>query len=205
MGSTVTGEGASPYIAQNGIEVAFGGKGVVKGTTVTANECELAGICSSTDLENQADGVLFYAASPGSSVSSSTVSDNDLGVYYASGSAMVPATPDVKITKDRLSDNRYEGIQLEEGKASISNDQIVGTGELGIAIYQAATQESGSFSIASKTTIEGMSVAAIGVLTDGKAGDPAGIFTIKNSSISKNVAEVSNTSSNFTVVRKNDT
>ena len=205
MGSTVTGEGPSPYIAQNGIEVAFGGKGVVKGTTVSANECEIGGpICSSTNLENQADGVLFYAAASGSAVMSSTISGNDLGVYYASGSATVPAKADVKITKNRLSDNRYEGILLEEGKASISGDQIVGGGELGIAIFQASFQQSGSFSSATKTTIEGMSVAAVGVLTDGKAGDPAGTFTIKNSSISKNAAEVSNTSSNFTVVQKNN-
>ena len=47
-----------------------------------------------------------------------------------------------------------------------------------------------------------MSVAAVGVLTEG-AG-PAGTFTIKNSSISKNAAEVSNSSPNFTVIKKND-
>ncbi len=126
-----------------------------------------------------------------------------MGVYYSSGSATVPAKADVKISKNRLSDNRYEGILLEEGKAGISGDTIVGGGELGIAILQASYQESGDFSSANKTTIEGMSVAAVGVIVEGSG--PAGSFTIKNSSISKNAAEVSNPSSNFTVVRKNDT
>jgi hypothetical protein len=205
LDSTITGEGPSPYIAQNGVEVAYGGAGVVKGTTVTANECELAGACSSSDLENQADGVLFYAAAPRSGVSGSTISDNDMGVYYASGSATVSSSPEVKISSDRLSDNRYEGVLLEEGKAALTDDTITGGGELGIAINQAQSQASGSFSSANKSTIEGMSVAAVGVVTDGLAGDPAGTFTIKNSSISKNAAQVSNPSSNFTVVRKNDT
>ncbi len=202
INTTVTGEGPSPWTAQNGIEVAFGGQGTVKGSTISGNECELAGICSSSDLENQADGVLFYAAAAKSSVTGSSVSDNDLGVYYSSGSATEPSSPQVKIAGNRLTDNRYEGILLEEGRASISSDTIGGTGELGIAILQASYQESASDSTANKSTIEGMSVAAVGVLEEGTG--PAGTFTIKNSSISKNAAEVSNPSSNFTVVKKND-
>ncbi len=202
VNTTVTGEGPSPWIAQNGVEVAFGGQGTIKGATISGNECELAGVCSSSDLENQAAGVLFYQAASKSGVTGSLVSGNDLGVYYSSGSAMEPSSPQVKIAGDRLSDNRYEGILLEEGKASISEDTITGGGELGIAILQASFQESASDSSANKSTIEGMSVAAVGVLTEGTG--PAGTFTIKNSSISKNAAEVSDASSNFTVVKKND-
>ncbi len=202
MNTSVTGEGASPWIAQNGIEVAFGGQGSVKGSTISGNECELVGVCSSSDLENQADGVLFYQAAAKSGVTGSTASDNDLGVYYSSGSATEPSSPQVKIAGDRLTDNRYEGILLEEGRASIAEDTITGTGELGIAILQASFQESASESSANKSTIEGMSVAAVGVLAEGTG--PAGTFTIKNSSISKNAAEVSDSSSNFTVVKKND-
>jgi hypothetical protein len=204
IGSSITGAGPSPWIAQNGVEIAFGGQGSVKSTTVSANECELSGVCSSSDIENQATGVLFYQAASGSSVTSSTISGNDLGVYYASGSAAEPSSAQVKIAKDRLIDNRYEGILLEEGIASIGADTITGTGELGIALLQAGYQESSSDSSASTTTIEGMSVAAVGVITDGAPGDPAGTFTIKSSSISKNASEVSNPSSNFTVVKKND-
>ena len=44
--STITGEGPSPYTAQNGVEVAYGAKGTVKSTVISDNECELAGACS---------------------------------------------------------------------------------------------------------------------------------------------------------------
>src|SRR6202012_6156564 len=108
------------------------------------NECELAGICSSTDLENQADGVLFYQAAAKSGVSGSTISDNDLGVYYSSGSATEPSSPQVKIAHNQLTDNRYEGILLEEGKASIVSDTITGGGELGIVSLQAVVQKAAS-------------------------------------------------------------
>ncbi len=200
--SSVTGEGPSPWTAQNGIEIAFGGSGSVKNSTITGNECELSGVCSASDYENQADGVLFYQAAPGSSLTHSTVSDNDLGVYYASGSATEPSSPEVSIGKDHLSNNRYEGILLEEGIASISGDTIDGTGEFGIAILQASYQQSASNSTAEASTIEGMSVAAVGVLVESPG--PAGTFTIQHSSISKNAAEVENNSSNFTVVKSND-
>lgn len=203
INSSVTGEGVSPWTAQNGIEIAFGGKGTVVSSTITGNECELAGACSSSDLENQAAGVLFYQAAPGSAVSGSRITDNDLGVYYASGSATEPSSAEVKIDKNQLVDNRYEGILLEEGIASISKDTIDGTGEYGVEIYQASYQETSSNSVATKDTIEGMSKAAIGVVTDGQT-DPPGTFTITSSSISKNATEVENTSPNFTVIEKND-
>jgi hypothetical protein len=202
VGSTIEGEGAELWTAQNGVEVAFGGEGNVAGSTIAENECEDPGVCSSSDIENQADGVLFYQAAPGSSVSRSTVTHNDLGIYYSSGSATEPSSPEVKIAKNHLSENRYEGILLEEGIASIGGNTIDGPGELGIAVFQTSSQGSASNSVAANDMIEGMSVAAVGVLTEGVG--PAGTFTVKHSSISKNAAEVDNTSSNFTVVRKHD-
>ena len=201
INTTVTGEGPSPWIAQNGVEVAFGGQGMVKGSTISGNGA------NSRDLQLHRPGKPGRrgALLPGGS----GLRRERLGHlgqrsrrYYSSGSATEPSSSQVKISENTLSDNRYEGILLEEGKANITLDTITGGGELGIAILQASFQESPSESSANKSTIEGMSVAAVGVLTEG-AG-PAGTFTIKNSSISKNAAEVSNTSPNFTVVKKND-
>ncbi|MDQ6811792.1 MAG: hypothetical protein M3Z95_07840, partial [Actinomycetota bacterium] len=57
-GSTITSEGPSPYIGQNGIEVAYGGKGNITATTVAGNECNLANICKPS-TEEQASGILF--------------------------------------------------------------------------------------------------------------------------------------------------
>jgi hypothetical protein len=202
--SLITGEGPSPYIAQNGIEVAFGAKGTISDTSVTGNECEVAEVCSSTSLGEQATGALFLGAATGSKLSESTISGNDIGVYYASTSPSQPTKPEVKLSFDNLISNRYEGAVLEEGDASLTGDTIKGTGQVGIDVVQSASLPYADDSSATRATIEGMSVAAVAITTDNSPGDPSGIFTIKNSSISKNAAEVLDPSTNFTVTRKGD-
>jgi hypothetical protein len=129
IGSTVTGEGPSPYIGQNGVEVAYGGEGSIRSSTVAANECNV-GSCGATG--EQASGVLFYQAAPGSSVSTSTIEENDAGAYYASGSAIEPSSPEVTFTRNVLTSNRYEGFELEEGKAALKSDTVNGSGRVGI-------------------------------------------------------------------------
>lgn len=202
--SVVTGEGPSPWIAQNGIEVAFGAKGTISGTTVSGNECELEGVCTSGNLEEQATGLLFFGAAAGSKVSDSTISGNDIGAYYASTSPTQPTKPELKLLSSHLTGNRYEGAVLEEGDATLTRDVISGSGQVGIDVVQSASQTYADDSTASHSTIEGMSVAAIAITTDGSSEDPSGIFTIKSSSISKNAAQVLDPSTNFTVTRKGD-
>jgi hypothetical protein len=203
-GSVVTGEGPSTDIAQNGIEVAFGAKGTISGTTIGGNECEVAGVCSSASLGEQATGLLFFGAAAGSKVSDSTSSGNDIGAYYASTSPTQPLKPELKLLSSHLTGNRYEGAVLEEGDASLSRDIISGGGEVGIDIVQSASQPYADDSSASSCTIEEMTVAAVAITTDGLSGDPSGIFTIKGSSISRNAAQVLDPSTNFTVTRKGD-
>jgi hypothetical protein len=202
--SVVTGEGPSPYISQNGIEVAFGAKGTISGTTISGNECEVSGVCSPTALEEQATGLLFYGAAVGSKVSSSTSSDNDIGAYYVSMSATQPTKPELKLISSHLTSNRFEGAVLEQGDAGLTRDTITGAGAVGIDVVQSASQHFADDSTASGCTIEGMTTAAVAITTDQLSGDPSGIFTIKGSSISKNAAEVLDPSTNFTVTRKGD-
>jgi hypothetical protein len=196
--STVTGEGSSPYTAQNGIEIAFGGGGTVKSTTVTGNECSLEPNCGATG--EQASGVLFFEATPGSQVTNSTIRENDLGVYYASGESTVPATSEVSISKDVLTSNRYEGILLEEGKASLTSDTINGSGRVGIDLFQVGTQESSSESSATKMKISGQSEAAIKVESDKEPTDKPGKFVITKSTETGNGALLINESNNFEVI-----
>jgi hypothetical protein len=92
--STVTGEGPTPYIAQNGVQVAFGAKGIIKSSEITGNECDVAS-CSAAG--EKATGVLFYEAAAGSSIASSHVNDNDMGIYYSEGGA----SASVAMSKDR--------------------------------------------------------------------------------------------------------
>jgi hypothetical protein len=200
----VTGEGPSPYIAQNGIEVAYGAKASIQTTTVSGNECELAGVCSSGALGEQATGLLFYGAAAGSKAGEDTLTGNDIGAYYASTSPTKPTKAEVSFAFDKLVSNRYEGFVLEEGAASMKADSITGTGLIGIDIVQSASQPYADNSSASAMTIEGMSVAAVNIATDKAPGDPAGTFKIQKSSISKNAVKVNNPSANYNVSEKDN-
>jgi hypothetical protein len=197
-GSTITGEGSSPYIAQNGVEVAYGGTATIKSSTVSGNECSIETVCGAR--AEQASGVLFYAAGAGSSLTSSTVRENDLGVYYASGKSFVPASAEVAISKDVLTSNRYEGVLLEEGKASLKSDTINGSGRVGIDLYQASYQTSASESSASSTKISGQAEAAIEVESDKEPSDIAGKFLITKTTATGNGSLLINESSNFEVI-----
>jgi hypothetical protein len=173
--STVTGEGPTPYTAQNGVEVAYGASAAIKSSTISANECEYPGVCGPTS--EQASGVLFYQAASGSKVSTSTIDENDDGIYYASGSATEPASPDVSAINDVLTSNRYEGVFLEEGKAALKSLRINGSGRVGIELFQTAAQESAIESSSTGTRISGQSEASIKVSSDKALGDTPGKFT----------------------------
>lgn len=195
--STVTGEGPSPYLAQNGIQISFGGKGTVKGTTISGNECN-APSCGAEG--EQAAGVLFYEAAAGSSISGSAIKENDMGAYYASGSETVPAAPDVTIGKSLLRANRFEGIALEEGRAAVKSDTIEGPGRVGIALYQFEESLSSSESSATKTRVSGQSEAAIKVESDLQPGDKPGRFEFIKSTHSEDGTVVIDESPSFEVI-----
>jgi hypothetical protein len=196
----VTGEGPSPYIAQNGIQVAFGAEGTIKSTTVSGNECSLLHVCSSTNLEDQGTGVLFYEATPGSSVSSSTLQENDIGAYFDSTSDTIPASPEVTFAKDILTNNRYEGFVLEQGKALLSHDTINGSGDIGIDLVQSKTQTAASASSATHTKVEDQAEAAIKVESDKSPKDTPGSFDFADGTFSGDATVLENESNDFEVV-----
>lgn len=195
--STITGEGVSPYIAQNGVQISFGGRGTVNSSTISGNECNEE-VCGPQGA--QGAGVLFFEAAAGSELSKSTVSSNDMGAYYASGSSTVPASPDVTLKKNMFSGNRYEGVALEEGKALLSGDTINGPGLVGVALYQFEGALSASESSATKLTVNGQSEAAIKVESDKQPGDIPGKFTVSHFSHTADGMALINESSNFEVL-----
>lgn len=197
--STITGEGPSPWIAQNGIEIAFGAGGTVKSSTVSGNECDVA-ICL-TDAEEQATGVLFYGAATGSSVSSSTLEQNDIGGYYDSTSVSQPAAAEVTFAKDTLTGNRYEGFVLEQGKALLNKDTIDGSGKVGIDLVQTKEQSLASQSSAIHTKVEDQTEAAIRVESDKSTEDKEGSsFAFTDGTFSGNGTVLDNESNDFEVV-----
>jgi len=181
--STVTGEGPDTHTAQNGIQVGYGAEGTIKSSTISGNECELAVHCGAS--VEQASGVLFYGAAAGSSISSSTVKENDLGVTF---------------TKDVLTSNRYEGFVLEQGKALLNKDTINGGGDVGIELEQYEGQTLASESSATHTKVEDQTEAAIKVESDKKSGDIAGSFDFTDGTFSGDATVLDNESNNFEVV-----
>jgi Right handed beta helix region len=198
--TTVTGAGATPAIAQNGIQVSGDGVAKIKSSKISGNECDVA-VCGPEGFsQTQSTGLLFYGGAPGSSVTSSTISGNDVGAYYVTGSASQPASPELVLGKDLFTGNRYEGVELDEGDALLKSDTIAGPGEIGIELYQYEGQALSSQSSAKSTKIEGMSEAGVRVASDKEPGDVPGTFTFSKSTFSGNATVLINESSNFEVL-----
>lgn len=198
--TTVTGAGATPETAQNGIQVSYGAGGTIQSSTISGNECDNASCGSDALTSTQSTGILFYGAAAGSKVTKTTLSGNDIGVYYASESATQPASPEVTVSDDLFSGNRYEGLVLEQGNALIKHNTITGPGNVGIELIQDEAEAYAPSSSATGDDIEGMSVAAVEVQSDKQPGDKPGSFTIAKSAISKNAQAVIDESETFTVV-----
>lgn len=119
----------SKQIASNGIEVVDGAVGVVSGTNVSGNECNVPAACGNdpfTDTESA--GVLTIGAAAGTKFTGMTIHGNDMGIY----------TDDrVTATGDNASGNRYVGIYVDADAsgAIVSNDtasRVSSVGQYGI-------------------------------------------------------------------------
>lgn len=125
--TTITGAGPAP-IGQNGIQVSRGAVANINKVKISGDECDIVGVCgsgSSREWEEDAAGVLFYEAGSPSTVSSSKLTDNDIGVEYVSGSATLPATPELSLTADKVNGGDAS-VQLNEGNATLSSDTLTG-------------------------------------------------------------------------------
>ncbi len=183
-GVKVTGAGPTPAIAQNGIEVAEGAWASITGSTVRGNECDVS-VCGPDSLsQTQSTGVLFFDAAPGSVLSHSTASGNDIGVYFLAAS---DGQTGAWIGHDSVVNNRYEDICLDQGKAEIDSTQIRG-GNVALQSIQYVGQTAGVDSTASHDTIGPSSVHALQVYSDQGSGDVAGKLVVSDSAIHGSVS-----------------
>jgi hypothetical protein len=203
--TTVAGIGATAQIAQNGIQISNGAQGTIVGAKVTGNECNYNApvTCGPDGFNNvQSAGVLFYGAAAGSSISASTISGNDMGVYSDDTSPTAPTSPNVSILGDTLA-NRYEGVVLDQGLTEIDGDSFSG-GEAGIDVLQYSAQSYAPNGSASLDTFRGASIAAVAVESDQSPGDFAGTLTVRLSDLRGNAARVVNNSLNYRVLQQFD-
>jgi len=187
--------------AENGIQVSYGALGTINKATISGNECQLPGTCGPDGLnDTQATGILFYGAASGSSVKNSTISGNDLGVYYASSAATEPTKAEVTISGNNISSNADEQIALDQGVAAVNSNTLGGSGLVGIEVLQYNGQTYAPLPTATKDTISGQGVGVKVYSDQAATGDLAGTFRITNSQfLTGNTTALQNNSANYTV------
>ena len=122
--TTITGAGPADQ-GQNGIQVSRGAVADISKVRISDNECT-APTCGSSSRQNWAEdaaGVLFYEPGASSTVSSSKLSENNLGVEYVSGEP--PAKSEIALTADKISGG-YASALLDQGDATLEGDKLSG-------------------------------------------------------------------------------
>jgi len=117
--NTITGAGPTPLIAQNGV-VVVSAEATIQGNTVTGNECNHSSCGPDPINDTQSTGVLLLFAQPGTTVSGNSLSANDIGVYNNA----VGATT---ITGNQVRNDRYGGIFLDQGDATVRANVVTGS------------------------------------------------------------------------------
>ena len=119
---TVKGAGPAPT-AQNGIQISRGAVVKVTESSFADNECAApsCGNANATQLEEDAAGVLFYKEGPGSSVASSTINENDLGVSHITETET--NKPQATVLTSTLAKDRYAAVMVGQGFAAVNKDK----------------------------------------------------------------------------------
>ncbi len=124
LNSAVTGSGFHTSNAQNGIQVSNGASGTIAHSTVANNECSTVINATCGSQGYQAAGILFYDAAPrGSSLTDSTIENNDYGVYYLAG-APAPTGSGLLIQGDSFKNQNYSAMLLDQGWTTVNGDTV---------------------------------------------------------------------------------
>jgi parallel beta-helix repeat protein len=158
--NVVTGPGATPLIASNGVVVVSAAVSIAN-NTVSGNECNHASCGADPVNDTQSCGILLIDPASGTAVSGNTISGNDIGVYNSSSIT----TP---ISGNQLSGNRYEGILLDQGDAAVASNSVQG-GNIGVALISFAGNTGNSSGTLTCNHIEGAGVG-IELIDDGGDG-----------------------------------
>jgi len=190
--TTITGAGPANQ-GQNGIQVSRGAVATISGVKISGNECTVpsCGYSSQQNWAEDAAGVLFYEPGASSTVSSSKLSANNIGVEYVSGEP--PATSEITLTGDKISGG-YASVQLNEGAAKLEGDKLSGA-LIGIDLgsYWGEKDSSGPQVTATGDKVQGSTAA---VLVESSLAGLTGSLTLTGSHVT---GAVTNNDPQFTI------
>lgn len=134
----ITG-GASPFspVAQIGIALSGAILAQVEENIVTANACTFPGCGADPITQGQSVGIgSLGVMSGGSEIADNRVSDNDVGIYAL-------FSPNCcTISANRLKDNRFFGIVIQNGDGATTGNTVKG-GQVGIGVVADAVDTVG--------------------------------------------------------------
>jgi nitrous oxidase accessory protein NosD len=123
--SEIIGAGPNLNLAQNGVQVSAGALATIRNNTIRDLLCE-NGSCGSDPTDKFASSaIILFGAGSGVVAEDNRLLNNDIGIYNLSIGTI--------IQNNILDGNRYIGILLDEGSATVSNNQIVG-GDYGVLL-----------------------------------------------------------------------
>jgi parallel beta-helix repeat protein len=191
--NVVTGPGATPLIASNGVVVVDATASIVN-NTISGNECNHA-VCGPDPVaDTQSCGVLLIGVPGTTTVTGNSVSANDIGIYNIS-------TGPTTISGNQLSGNRFEGIVLDEGSATVSLNLVQG-GNIGVLAVSFTGNGANSSGTLTCNHITGAG-AGIKVIDDDGGDGVVPTIGGMNNSITGNTAGFQNTSATAQTFTKN--
>jgi parallel beta-helix repeat protein len=124
--SQVIAADAPEVVGQIGIFGAIGPKVIIVDNKISGNICNNPECGPDFFTQVQGSGIFLVNINQDSIISGNKVTNNDLGIALAENSGCC------KIENNKLSDNRFFGITIIDGKNTISNTKIFG-GNFGVA------------------------------------------------------------------------
>lgn len=162
-GTTVTGDGPTPAIAQNGIQISLGATASVTRSTITGNNYTGTGVASSTGILVFGGGGSVCGIGPSSplvkyaSFENNTLIGNDVGIDLANYNSACTASATTP-TRDTVRGNR---IQNSNGYPSADANISGWSATVG---YQAGVQDYGDGDVICSNAISGAGYAPLGTL-----------------------------------------
>ncbi len=197
-GNAVTGAGATPLIAQNGIQVGFGAGGIINGNTVSGDSYTGASAADSA-------AILLFESAAGTSVTNNTISGSDIGIDVDD------TTGAVAITSNQITGSPGAGILVDEDPG-FSSAYDIGHNTISGGVGDGGAADNTGDGIDLFGDISGSNIhndlissnTGTGIYVDSSVADSAATLPVNDNSISGNATAGLDNESSITVDASNN-